>query len=411
MNHGDALRLSLQLAAFLAVGLLLGRLAHRLGFPVLLGELLGGILLGPTVFGRFAPDVYAALFPADGSTGVARNAFIQLGLLCFLFAAGLEVNVATLRRQGRRVASTSALGIAVPFALGFALVMAWPGLTQEPLGVRGTAVFLGTALSISALPVIARTLMDLGLQKSEVGTVVLAAATVDDLIGWCLFAGILSVFAPMGAARSPWVTIAIVVPAVLFVLTTGRWIAARLRERVRAQVRWPGGVIGVAAVLWLLAAVASEWAGVHAVFGAFMVGLMLSQEREDREPPHEVVHQFALGVFAPIYFVSIGMRADFARDFDALLVLAVLVTACAGKIAGASLGARLGGFSARESLAVGFGMNARGAMEMILAGVALERGLIGPKLFVALVVMAVATSVMGGPAMKRLLVSSPRSDG
>jgi Kef-type K+ transport system membrane component KefB len=405
MTHSDALRLSLQLAAFLAVGLVLGRLALRLGFPVLLGELLGGILLGPTVFGRFAPEAFASLFPAEGSTAVARNAYIQLGLLCFLFAAGLEVNVGSLRRQGRRVALTSAFGIVLPFAFGVALVYAWPSLTQDALGLRGTAFFLGTALSISALPVIARTLMDLNLHKSDVGTVVLAAATVDDLIGWCLFAGILNV------ARSPWATLAIVVPSVIVVLTAGRWIAARLRERVRAQVRWPGGVIGVAAVLWLLAAVASEWAGVHAVFGAFMVGLMLSQERDDREPPHEVVHQFALGVFAPIYFVSIGMRADFARDFDVVLVLAVLVVACAGKIAGASLGARLGGFSARESLAVGFGMNARGAMEMILAGVALERGLIGPPLFVALVVMAVATSVIGGPAMKRLLVSSPRSDG
>jgi Kef-type K+ transport system membrane component KefB len=397
MTHGDALRLSLQLAVFLAIGLALGRLAHRLGLPVLLGELLGGVLLGPTVFGRFAPETFAQLFPPQGATATARNAFIHLGLLCFLFAAGLEVNVGSIVRQGRRVALTSALGVVLPFGFGFALASSLPSL-------RGKELFLGTALSISALPVIARTLMDLGLEKTDTGTVVLAAATVDDLIGWCLFAGVLAAFDPQGAAvRSPWITLAIVVPAAAFVLTAGRWIAARLRSRVRAQIRWPGGVIGVAAVLWLLAAVASEWAGVHAVFGAFMVGLMLSQERDEREAPHEVVHQFALGVFAPIYFVSIGMRADFARDFDAVLVLAVLGTACVGKIAGASLGARLGGFSARESLAVGFGMNARGAMEMILAGIALERGLIGPRLFVALVVMAVATSVISGPAMKRLL--------
>src|SRR5262245_60781561 len=231
MTHGEALRLSLQLAAFLAAGLLLGRLAHRLGLPVLLGELVAGILLGPTLFGRLAPEVYVRFFPQEGAAAVARTAFIQIGLLCFLFAAGLEVNVSSLRRQGRSVALTSILGIALPFAFGAGLVVLWPSLwvPEGPLGLRGMAIFLGTALSISALPVIARTLMDLGLHKTEAGTVVLAAATVDDLIGWCLFAGILGAFDPKsGAGRSPWATLAIVVPAAAFVLTAGRWIAVRL---------------------------------------------------------------------------------------------------------------------------------------------------------------------------------------
>jgi Kef-type K+ transport system membrane component KefB len=408
MAHDDGIVLSLELSIMLSVGLLLGQLMKRLRLPIVVGELLGGIVLGPTVLGRVAPDLFVRLFPSSGEVAIGRRAFVQLGLLCFLFAAGLEMNVPRLRRLGRSVVATSALGIVVPFVAGCAMVLGdpEPWASHVFAGGAGNALFMGTALCISALPVIARVLMDLGLTRHELGTVVLSAATLDDLVGWSLFAAILGMNAPTSERRHPaWLTMVLILGFAAFVLTAGRWGVQRMRAWVRSRVTWPGGLIGVAALLWLVAAAVAEWIGVHAIVGAFLVGLMLAQGREERDPPTEVVTQFAVGVFAPIYFVSMGLRTDFGSNFDVMLVLAVFSVACFGKIVGATAGARLGGMPWRDALAVGFGMNARGAMEMILASVALEHGLIDERLFVALVVMALLTSLLSGPVMSRLLAS------
>jgi Kef-type K+ transport system membrane component KefB len=407
--HVDARLLSVQITAMLAMAIVGGQLARRMRLPAIFGELLGGIVLGPTIFGTFLPGLFGSIFPQDGATATVRDLLVKLGMLCFLFVAGLEVDVHRLRALGGRVAWTSLCGIAVPFALGWAAVTFMPALFagHSTAGIPLLALFLGTALSISALPVIARILMDLGLQHSTMGTVVLASATIDDLIGWSLFATILA-FAPGGAggegvARPAWQTVAMILALFIFALTGGRWIATKLRAKVRAQVSSPPVLIGIAGLLTFAAASLAEWIGVHAVLGAFAAGLALSRGDEKRDLPHEVVYQFAMGLFAPLYFVSLGLKTNFAAHTDPGLVALVLVIACVGKIAGATLGGFLSRTPLRESLAVGFGMNARGAMEMILASIALERGLIDETLFVALVTMAVVTSLLSGPVMVRLL--------
>lgn len=351
MTHDDSIMLSLALSALLTVGLVFGQVMKRLRLPIVLGELLGGILLGPTVLKHVAPEAFAILFPTTGPVAIGRQTFTQLGLLCFLFAAGLEMNVPALRQLGRKVLWTSGLGILGPFALGFGWVWLVPGFWQPHahIGTWGNALFIATALSISALPVIARVLMDIGLVRHELGTVVLSSATLDDLVGWSLFAAILASFAPGTQQRySPWVTLLLVAGFAVLVLTLGRWAVARLRERVRAQISWPGGLIGVAAVFWLLAAVIAEWIGVHAIVGAFLVGLALAKGNAQRDQSTEAVHQFAIGLFAPVYFASIGLKTDFAANFDFGLVLTVLVIACVGKIGGVTLGARLAGMAWRR---------------------------------------------------------------
>jgi Kef-type K+ transport system membrane component KefB len=254
--------------------------------------------------------------------------------------------------------------------------------------------------------VIARVLFDLGLARRELGALVLSSATLDDLVGWSLFAAILGSFTPHAAARfPPWASILSILGVAALVLTRGRFIVRQVRARIPAQR--VGARIGVATLLWLLGAAAAEWLGVHAIVGAFLVGLALAHDDEP-DASTEPVHQFALGIFAPIYFVSLGLRTDFASNFDLGLVAIVLVVACLGKIIGATLGARLGGIAWRPSWAVGFGMNARGAMEIILASVALEQHLIDERLFVALVVMALVTSLLSGPVMARLLAEATR---
>ena len=391
----------------LGAALIFGHLARRLRLPAVLGELVGGIVIGPTLLGALAPGFFAALFPASGPASMARDALIRVGLLCFLFVAGLEVNLSQMRKLGWTIAWTSFLGIAFPFAIGFALVLAFPRSFGPQAAAHGVLypLFLGTAMSISALPVIARILMDLSLTRTRLGMVVMAAATIDDLIGWSLFAVILSKVSPIGieGQRSLGGTLFQVLVLFGLILTVGRWLGRRGLAWAKSLPSWPSGFMGIAVLAVLLTAAATEWIGLHAVLGAFLVGVALAQGNEKRDEAHEAVYQLAVSCFAPLYFVSIGLRADFARHFDAPLVLLVLVVACVGKVAGVGLGAWLSRLSPREALAVGFGMNARGAMGMILASLALEHGLIDQRMFVALIAMAFVTSVLSGPIMHRLI--------
>ena len=246
--------------------------------------------------------------------------------------------------------------------------------------------------------------MDLDLIHKEIGVVVMTAATINDLVGWSLFAAILSALAPASQGRSLWATLGLVVGFAALVLVLGRWIGQPFLRWLRASVAWPSGFIGITAILILVAAALAETVGIHATFGAFLVGVALGQSVEEEEnSAHEIIHQFAVSFFAPLYFVSIGLQADFAANFDLPFVLFLLLISCIGKICGAGLGAWLGGMPPREALAVGFGMNARGAMEMILASVALEYRLIDERVFVALIVMALVTSMISAPALQRLM--------
>ncbi len=413
MDHYELIFLFIQFGAMLLTALICGQIMRSLKQPTVLGELLGGILLGPTILGTLAPDYFTWLFPADKSLNLARDAIINVGMLFFLFVAGLEVKLTHMRKRGKQVALTSFLGWLFPMVLGIGAVVVFPNVWGPEALQHGRAfgIFIGTALSISALPVIARILMDLGLIQKEIGIVIMTAATLNDVIGWALFAIILNVFIPGeladGGSRGQqvWGNMGLLVVFSTGVLLAGRWIGRPVYLWVKAHLSWPTSFIALTTVVMLGAAAVTEFLGIHAVFGAYLVGIALGQTLEPGEEneAHDIVHQFAVSFFAPLYFVSIGLRANFAAHFDWPLVLLVLAVACVGKIGGASLGAWLGGMKRLEALAVGFGMNARGAMEIILASVALEAGLINERIFVALVVMALFTSMLGGPVMKRLM--------
>lgn len=419
MEHQALILLFLQLGAMLLTAVVCGQIMRRFNQPAVLGELLGGMLLGPTLFGRLAPETFARLFPAEPSITLARESLISVGMLFFLFVAGLEVKVGHLRQRKRQVVFTAILGLLVPMGLGIASVRAFPGVWGQVAEGGGWAfsVFVGTALSISALPVIARILIDLRLIQREVGVVVMTAAALNDVVGWSLFAILLNVLMPARASQSTmsWESVTanlgLLVGFVAIVLLAGRWLSRPGLHWMRTHLSWPSAFISITTVVMLSAAAVTETLGIHAVFGAYLAGIALGQALDPGEEneAHDVIHQFAISFFAPLYFVSIGLRANFATDFDLPLVLLVLLVACIGKIGGASLGAWMGGMASREALAVGFGLNARGAMEIILASVALEAGLIDQRVFVALVVMALVTSAMAGPMMNRLMPAQEKA--
>jgi Kef-type K+ transport system membrane component KefB/mannitol/fructose-specific phosphotransferase system IIA component len=404
--------LFLALGILLAVARLFGELARRFNYPSVLGEILAGILLGPTLLGALTPDLFNWLFPSQGGHALVFNALMTLAITLFLLVAGLEVTLSTVWRQGKTILTVGAAGIIVPFALGFAAGWILPGLMGRESGADPLifALFMATALSISALPVIAKTLMDLDLYRSDLGMIVVAAAVFNDLAGWIIFAVILGMLGTSdGHFLNIGQTIGLTLAFTAVMLTAGRWLINRVLPWIHAHAGWPGGVLGFSLALGLISASITEWLGVHAIFGAFLAGVALGDSPHLRARTRTVIEQFVSFIFAPLFFASIGLHVDFIRHFDLKLTAMVLVISCAGKILGAGLGARLCRIPPREAWAIGLAMNARGAMEIILGLLALRFGIINERLFVALVIMAVVTSLMSGPFMQRLLrVKKPR---
>lgn len=406
LNHHHVVVMLCAMGLLLGTARLMGELAHRLRQPAVLGELLAGVLLGPSVLGYLAPGVEGWLFPETGPNALALSGITTLAVVLFLLVAGMEVDLSKVRRQGRVAPRISMAGIGLSFAVGFGVAwhfpdaMGWSGSADPVL----FALFFATALSISALPVIAKTLMDLDLYRSDIGMVIVSAAILDDLVGWIVFAVLIGLLDGDGAA--PLSVLRTIGMTLLFagsILTLGRMLVHRVWPFVQAHTRWPGGVLGLAVTLALLGAAAAEWIGIHAIFGSFLAGVAIGDSSHLREHTRITIDHFVSFIFAPVFFASIGFRVDFVNHFNPGLVLAVLGIACVCKLLGGAIGARWGGLPAREAWAVGLAMNSRGAMEIILGLLALELGLIGPDLFVALVVMALATSMMCGPLMRHVL--------
>jgi Kef-type K+ transport system membrane component KefB len=394
-----------QLGMVLVVAMVLGHLAERLRLPAVAGQLTAGVVLGPTIFGVALPNVYATLWPAHNAfVKEARTDFLEVGLLLFIFVVGLEIDVGTIRERVGVIAPVSALSIVVPFAAGFASVLLLPQVyghgstASKPLALP---FIIAVALSISALPVIAAIIRDLGLLRTDVGQIILSSAVINDLYGWLGFAAVAGAFTTSGRGTSPlWAVVLIVLGSFLLTLTVGRKLGSRAGQWMERHARRATLAVGVILALMLLASAVMEGVGAHAFFGALLVGLALSStNREFLEPVERLVRSF----FAPLYFGAVGLGVNFVTSFDVSLVIVVFLIACAGKLVGATIGARLGGSSLRESLAIASGMNARGAIEIILATVALSVGLINSRIFVAVLVMAVATSVLAGYLLQVIL--------
>jgi Kef-type K+ transport system membrane component KefB len=319
-----------------------------------------------------------------------------------LFVAGMEVQLQVMLKQGKTAIYTSFTSMIIPFILGFCCVWFFPGFFNfESSRKLVYALFFGIAMAVSALPVITRILMDLNLFKTKVGMIIIAAAIFDDLTGWLIFSFVLSLMGQEGEISNIWFTIGMILGFGLFMLIIGRYVINKALPWIQNKLSWPGGVLSIALGLCFLGAAFTEYIGLHAILGAFIVGIAFGDSVHLKEREREIIHQFVTNVFAPLFFVSIGFKVNFIENFEWQLVLLVFFLAVGCKVFGAALGGYLGGLSKRESLAVGFGLNARGAMEIILGTLALNAGLIDSKMFVALVVMALVTSMMSGPLMRR----------
>jgi Kef-type K+ transport system membrane component KefB len=405
LSHDAVIHLLIQLSVMLLAGRLFSEIARRLKQPAVVGEIIAGIILGPTVMGMLHPELFGTLFSSDPQSGVVLAGMVQVAVVLLLFIGGLEVDLHIVWQQGKQALITSLFGLVIPFGFGFAFPYFFPdffGIADHG-SITIFALFMGTAMAITALPVIVRILMDINLFKSRMGLLVVSSAMIDDTVGWLIFSMILGMIGA-GGDKMPLInTVILTLAFTAAMLTVGRGVINRLLPWINKNLAWPGGILSVTLALCLLGASFTEYIGIHAVFGAFIVGVCVGDSEHFSERAKEIVHQFINNIFAPLFFVSIGLRVDFLTNFDPLLTLTIIVIAFAGKVIGSGLGTRLGGFTWREALAAGFGMNARGAMEIILGLVALENGLINEKVFVSLVIMALVTSMSSGPLMKKVL--------
>ncbi len=405
MNEHDALVFLLSLAVLLGVARLLGEGARALGLPLVVGEILAGVLLGATGLRRIAPAAHAFLLPS-GAPASMLSGYTTVAVVLLLVVAGLEVDLEIVKRRGRSALLVASFGMLMPLLGGFVMGYLVPdSVLVHPEQRALFAIFIGVALSISALPVIAKTLLDLGLFKTDIGLLVMTAAMINDLVGWVAFSILLG---PMRGGAVDLGKLATTIGVALLFGAACLFLGRRLVDVVLARIEKqadlaPGRILSLLIVVAILGASVTQAIGIHAVLGGFVVGVTVGGSPRLRERTRQTIQQFVTNVFAPVFFAAVALRVDFFANFDVVLCIVVFVVASVAKVVGCSVGARISGMPWRESLVVGFGLNARGAMEIILALLARDAGLVDDRVFVALVTMAIGTSLVAGPMMKWLL--------
>ncbi|HKD17817.1 MAG TPA: cation:proton antiporter [Thermoanaerobaculia bacterium] len=392
--------LLLQIIVIVAVARALGAAFARLGQPPVIGEIVAGIVLGPSVFGASFPKAFAFLF-APSSVGLLKL-IAELGVLLFLFAVGVELDLGRLRSRARTAVFVSHASIVVPYFLGVATsLVLYPGFAPAGVGFVPFALFMGIATSITAFPVLVRILRERGLSGTLLGDTAVTCAAVDDVTAWSLLAVVVAIAGSKGwrAAASTIALSAAFIAAMLFVI--GPWVRRRLAGAAR---RTQPGKSAVAFVLGILlaSALATELIGIHALFGAFLAGVVMPRESRFRAYLTERLEEFSSVFLLPLFFAFTGLRTRIGLLNDGrawLLCALVIVVATVGKLGGSMVAARLTGTSWGDAFALGALMNSRGLMELIALNVGYELGILSPQIFAIMVLMAIATTFATSPLL------------
>lgn len=406
-----------ELAALLLVARVLGLAASRLRVPRVVGELLAGVVLGPSLLGVAWPAAEEWLFPAhDAVQGAELGAVSTLALGLLLLVIGTETDLGLLRRLGRPASAVSVGSLALPLLTGIGLGAALaPMLHPGKGGVPAFAIVTGLALGMSSLPVVARVVADLGLSRRDVGQLALAAGMLNDTVGFLLLA-VVAPFAVGGSVTHELLValrdlggLSVVAAAIVL---GGQWAADRLLRAVRrrdpeAAHPFAAGSLGMAMVLALLAAAAVQATGVEGALGAFAAGVLVGRSRFAQEGTTRRLADFSRAVFAPLYFASAGLHANLAllaREPRLAVALGLLVVGALGaKLAGTMLGARAGGLARREQLVLGILLNGRGAVQVVVATTGLALGVLHPDTYTLLIVLAAVSSLAAPPVLLGLL--------
>jgi K+:H+ antiporter len=394
-----------ELALLLLVGRLMGEAAQRIGQPSVMGQLIGGLLLGPSFFGVLWPAGQHAVFPMDGAQKSMIDAVSELGILMLLLLTGMETDLQLVRRVGRAAIAIALAGVAVPFACGFTLGEFLPAeFLPDPNTRVVTAIFLGTALSISSVKIVAVVVREMNFMRRDLGQIIVASAILEDTIGWVIIAVAFGLAA--AGTIDLWSVGRAVIGTGLFMLasfTLGRRIVSRLIRWANDNFRSDFPVITTILIVMALMALTTQLIGVNTVLGAFVAGILIGQSPILTRHIDEQLRGLIVALFMPVFFGVAGLNADLTILHSpalALLAVGLIAIASIGKFAGAFIGGTVGGLSRAESFALGCAMNARGSTEVIVASLGLSTGLLTQNLFTLIVIMAIVTT-MAMPTMLR----------
>jgi Kef-type K+ transport system membrane component KefB len=396
----NVLTFLLQVAAIVLVARFVGALFRKFGQPQVLGEMVAGILLGPSLLGWLSPSISAALFPAE-SLGYLQT-LSQVGLLIFMFLVGLEFDPAYLKNQGHAALITSHASITAPFLLGSVLALyLYPHLSDANVPFRAFALFMGVAMSVTAFPVLARILVERGLFKTKFGSMAVACAAIDDITAWCILAYIVALVRSSSHSSLPlYATVGLLTLFILLMSFVARPLLRRFQDNFQKLGRLTDESMALILMMLLGCATLTEYLGVHLLFGAFLFGAVLPKEPRFVHAVTERLQSITLVLLLPVFFAYTGLRTSIGLVqgaemwfFCALIILA----AVAGKLGGSAIAARATGMDWRDALCIGVFMNTRGLMELVVLNIGLDLGVLSPAVFSMMVLMALVTTFMTGP--------------
>lgn len=387
-----------QLIVVLVVVQIFGYLCGRIGQQWVIGEILAGLALGPSLLGAFLPKLEATLFPPSALPTLQTLG--DIGLILYMFSLGARIDTHVMLRQSRKAIVVSLSGILLPLVMGATLAFfLYPGLAGSKANLFSFMLLVGTAVAITAFPVLARLLTERNLLGTQIGTLALTCAAVDDIIAWCLLALVIAVVHARGVASALF-TVGLTILFIGLMLVVVRPLLLFADRRIPLKPL----LLALNIILLLLSAYATTAIGIHPVFGAFLMGIILPRTTLFIEQVRSIDRTISL-LFLPLYFVFTGLRTHIGLISGPalwLICLLVLVVACAGKIFGGTFSLRLLGESWREALNLGVLMNTRGLVELIVLNIGLDLGVLSPTLFSMLVIMAVVTTMMASPLLALL---------
>jgi Kef-type K+ transport system membrane component KefB len=392
--------LLLQIIVILSVAKIFGVLATKIGQPSVVGEIFAGIFLGPSIIGYFFPDFSLYLFPVDSQKTL--QFLSQIGLAFFMFIVGMELDLEKLQNKARNAIVISHASIIVPFFLGVVLAGSlYVEMAPANVSFLAFALFMGIALSITAFPVLARIIQERGLTKTPLGAMVITCAAADDVTAWCILAAVIAIV-KAGSIVSALFTITLALIFVMFMLKViGPWIKRKSTAIVEKE-KISKGVVAIAFFILLMSAYVAELIGIHALFGAFIAGVIMPHNVKFKDVLAGKIEDVSVLLLLPIFFAFTGLRTHIEMLNQGHLwgtCMLVIAVAVAGKFGGSALSAKLVGQSWKDSLSIGALMNTRGLMELIVLNIGLDLKILSPAIFSIMVLMALATTFMTGPSL------------
>ena len=389
-----------QIVTIILAARFFGWICSKIGQPTVIGEIIAGIVLGPSLIGYYFPEFFDSLFPVES---LGNLQFLsQIGLILFMFVIGMELDISVLKNKAHDAVVISHASIIIPFALGMGLAYyIYSSFSPDGVQFLSFGLFLGIAMSITAFPVLARIVQERGMHKSRLGTVVITCAAADDITAWCLLAAVIAIV-KAGSFVSALYTIGLAVLYVLFMIKVVRPFLKRVGDLHNTKENLGKPIVAIFFLTLILSAYATEVIGIHALFGAFMAGAIMPINANFRNIFIEKVEDVALVLLLPLFFVYTGLRTEIGLLNDPYLWKVtglIILVAIVGKFIGSAIAAKYVGQNWKDSLTIGALMNTRGLMELVVLNIGYDLGVLTPEIFAMMVIMALVTTFMTGPAL------------